>query len=288
MSFVTKRILSPVFILSKMHLNTPAESWKSVHCFGEICLKNATICFHFKQKKISTPPAGYFVPVCSQLGRNARNSAINAKKLGYNAPKPSTQCHNWGYIQLLEDQHVPPIHGPSLIRYGQSPLICRTTVHRTEADPYNGLRIKQWCSWPDLHCVCRWHDWCYPRGFPTKLRRWRVKWQNGNEAPTDIQGTLNETNAMLYPGVFSVLNVFACMPISTATAERSFSTMKRVKTYLRNTMTTQRLSGLGLLNIYSEKEIKADQVMDIFSRKKETQLGTDLQWRLINLLNHCP
>ena len=59
------------------------------------------------------------------------------------------------------------------------------------------------------------------------------------------------------------------MPISTATAERSFSTMKRVKTYLRNTMTTQRLSGLGLLNIYSEKEIKADQVMDIFSRKKK-------------------
>ena len=34
-------------------------------------------------------------------------------------------------------------------------------------------------------------------------------------------------------------------------------------------MTTQRLSGLGLLNIYREKEIKADQVMDIFSRKKK-------------------
>jgi hypothetical protein len=59
----------------------------------------------------------------------------------------------------------------------------------------------------------------------------------------------------MYPaGIFNILNVFAYMPISTATAGRSFSTMsRRVKTYLRNTMTTNRLSGLGLLNIYREK-----------------------------------
>ena len=59
------------------------------------------------------------------------------------------------------------------------------------------------------------------------------------------------------------------MPISTATAERSFSTMRRVKTYLRNTMTTKRMSGLGLLNIYREKEISHERVLDIFSRRKE-------------------
>ena len=30
-----------------------------------------------------------------------------------------------------------------------------------------------------------------PEAFQQELRRWRVKWQNGNETPTDIQGTLN-------------------------------------------------------------------------------------------------
>ena len=63
--------------------------------------------------------------------------------------------------------------------------------------------------------------------------------------------------------------MYACMPVSTATAERSFSTMRRVKTYLRNTMTTKRMSGLGLLNIYREKEISHERVLDIFSRRKE-------------------
>ena len=87
--------------------------------------------------------------------------------------------------------------------------------------------------------------------------------------PEDVQDTLNATSKDLYPGVFTVLNVFACMPVSTASAERSFSVMRRVKTYLRNTMTTKRMSGLGLLNIYREKEIRAERVLDIFSRKKK-------------------
>ena len=34
------------------------------------------------------------------------------------------------------------------------------------------------------------------------------------------------------------------MPVSTATPERSFSTMRRVKTYLRSTMKTERLAAL--------------------------------------------
>lgn len=63
------------------------------------------------------------------------------------------------------------------------------------------------------------------------------------------------------------------MPVSTASAERSFSTMRRVKTYLRSTMTTKRMSGLGLLNIYRDREISAEQVVDIFARRKERRLA---------------
>lgn len=105
--------------------------------------------------------------------------------------------------------------------------------------------------------------------FHAETRRWRAKWTGQENPPNDLQGTLNSTSKDLYPGIFLILNIFACMPVSTATAERSFSTMRRVKTYLRSTMTTNRMSGLGLLNIYREKEIAADHVLDIFSRKKE-------------------
>ena len=42
----------------------------------------------------------------------------------------------------------------------------------------------------------------------------------------------------------------------------------RVKTDLRNIIITVRMSGLGLLNMYGEKEISAETVLDIFTRKQ--------------------
>ena len=69
------------------------------------------------------------------------------------------------------------------------------------------------------------------------------------------------------------MTILLCMPLSTATAERSFSTMKRVKTYLRKTMTTQRLSGLVLVNIYQERNIDLEQVVDVFARQKDRRLA---------------
>ena len=89
------------------------------------------------------------------------------------------------------------------------------------------------------------------------------------ECASGSTSTLNSANKYLYLGIFKVLNLYACMPVSTATAEHSFSTMRRVKTYLRNTMTTKQMSGLGLLNIYREKETSQERVLDIFSRKEK-------------------
>jgi len=39
------------------------------------------------------------------------------------------------------------------------------------------------------------------------------------------------------------------IPISIASAERSFSKLKLIKSYLRSTMSQQRLKGLALLSI---------------------------------------
>jgi len=43
------------------------------------------------------------------------------------------------------------------------------------------------------------------------------------------------------------------MPASNAASERSFSTMRKIKTYLRNTMGQERFNNLNILNIYKEE-----------------------------------
>ena len=63
------------------------------------------------------------------------------------------------------------------------------------------------------------------------------------------------------------------MPVTTATAERSLSINRRVKTYVRSTMLTERLSSLALLHCYKHCEIDIEKVIDSFAVKKKRRLG---------------
>jgi len=56
------------------------------------------------------------------------------------------------------------------------------------------------------------------------------------------------------------VQIVLTVPIASATAERSFSTMKRVKTYLRSPMTEQRFNNLCLLAV--EREMSHDLLSD--------------------------
>jgi len=47
-------------------------------------------------------------------------------------------------------------------------------------------------------------------------------------------------------------SLILCFPVSSASAERSFSAMRRIKTYLRASMSEQRLSGLAVLSVERE------------------------------------
>jgi hypothetical protein len=69
----------------------------------------------------------------------------------------------------------------------------------------------------------------------------------------------------LYPFVLLVLT----LPVSSAQAERTFSTMKRVKNYLRTSMGDQRLSDLCTLSLEQEASFnllqQPDRVVDEFA-----------------------
>jgi len=56
--------------------------------------------------------------------------------------------------------------------------------------------------------------------------------------------------------------ILATFPVTTSTSERSFSTLPRLKTYLRNTVGESRLNGLGLMNIHRDKPIFTAEVID--------------------------
>lgn len=69
-----------------------------------------------------------------------------------------------------------------------------------------------------------------------------------------------------YPRIKRMLKILCTLPITTSCTERSFSTLRRLKTYLRNTMTTERLNGLALLNI-SQTKITPEQILEELGKK---------------------
>lgn len=63
----------------------------------------------------------------------------------------------------------------------------------------------------------------------------------------------------LIPDVMVLLKLCLVLPASTASAERSFSTLRRIKSYLRGSISQERLNHLMVLNTYKEKVDKLDE-----------------------------
>uniref|UniRef100_A0A6I8QP26 HAT C-terminal dimerisation domain-containing protein n=1 Tax=Xenopus tropicalis TaxID=8364 RepID=A0A6I8QP26_XENTR len=56
----------------------------------------------------------------------------------------------------------------------------------------------------------------------------------------------------LIPAVRQAILIALTLPVTTCTVERSFSSMRRVKTWLRSTMTVNRLSGLCMMSLHRD------------------------------------
>lgn len=78
---------------------------------------------------------------------------------------------------------------------------------------------------------------------------------------------LKECNQQMFPNVARLLQMFATLPVSTATNERSFSTLARLKTYLRNTISQNRLNGLALLATSREIPVTEEEIIEIFAKE---------------------
>lgn len=65
--------------------------------------------------------------------------------------------------------------------------------------------------------------------------------------------------------MYAFLKLLSVLTVSTATAERSFSTSRKSKNYLRNTTSKSRLVGLALLLIHRDVNITDYVVLDKFS-----------------------
>lgn len=78
----------------------------------------------------------------------------------------------------------------------------------------------------------------------------------------------------IYPNVSIALRHLLTLPVTVASGERSFSTLKRLKTYMRSTMAQDRLSALATISIEHEvqQSLDMDAVISRFAEAKVRKL----------------
>lgn len=91
-----------------------------------------------------------------------------------------------------------------------------------------------------------------------EIELWYNSWQQkkmGKDELADLElASILKDAGLFYPNIRKALLISLSQPCTTATVERSFSTLRRVKTWLRSTMTEARLNGKIICNfIYYQK-----------------------------------
>ena len=83
---------------------------------------------------------------------------------------------------------------------------------------------------------------------------------------TTIENLLTELTPLgeVLPELIKLLKKALTIPVTSASAERSFSALKRIKTYLRGTMGQSRLNHLAILAIERDIPLNLDAVIDRF------------------------
>lgn len=107
------------------------------------------------------------------------------------------------------------------------------------------------------------------------LRHWCKKWQKSAQLPESALQALNLCKPDVYPNINRLLQFLCSLPVSVAAAERSFSTLRLVKDWMRSTMTETRLSGLALMYIHRQimLEINLEKIIDRFAKKNKRRLS---------------
>ena len=80
--------------------------------------------------------------------------------------------------------------------------------------------------------------------------------------------TTVKMNPSSYPNLMKLFDLKRSLPVSSAEAERSFSTMKRVKTALRNRLGDEKMSNLCLLSAERDitKKLDINVLIDKFNK----------------------
>ena len=108
-----------------------------------------------------------------------------------------------------------------------------------------------------------------------ELHCWSVKWKGKVEEAKSLYRpakVLPVIDRDFFPNVGELLTIACTLPVTSCECERSISRLRYLKTYLRSTMSEERLNGLAMMYVHRDITCDANIIVDKFAHKHPRRL----------------
>ena len=116
-----------------------------------------------------------------------------------------------------------------------------------------------------------------PQLLSTEFNRWKIRCTSIplDKRPNTLQEALQYCDKDAFPNIYVLLLIACTLPVTTCETERSNSQLKLLKTYLRSTMTEERLSALAVIKVHRGmvEDLNFDQLVVMFANKHPRRMA---------------
>ena len=101
-----------------------------------------------------------------------------------------------------------------------------------------------------------------------EVDNWESLWLNypKDQIPSTILDIIKVTFLASFPNIVIALRILRILPITSCMCERAASSIRLLTSYLRSTMTQNRLNGLALLYTHKDIDVPTNKVIHKFGR----------------------
>ena len=99
-----------------------------------------------------------------------------------------------------------------------------------------------------------------------ELKLWKRKWSEveKSDRPASLAKAIKCCDKLKFPNIFTLIKIGCTLPVTSAECERSFSAMRKLRTWLRSTMKSDRLSSLAIMNIHRHVKVDYKEAAKLF------------------------
>ena len=115
----------------------------------------------------------------------------------------------------------------------------------------------------------------YPSSFESEVATWKIHVGEMSVQGTDLLAACNlaDENKVFYPNIYTILLLLLSLPVGSCSCERSFSILRRLKTWCRSSMTDERLDQLAIGYINQERTSSSESILQALDRSGHRRIA---------------